>query len=196
MEAIDINESVAELLEVVGLPETFSNESLRNLSDGDSRYLRDLKLNFKTILKGDKLTGKEVALLGIALAANAANDPLQLFFKNLAIEKEATSAEMAEAVACASLLSSNNVLYRFRHFVGKEKYTQIPARLRMNIMMNPVLGKEFFELISLAVSAVNGCEMCVTSHEKSLMELESSEERVFESVRMASVITSLVKVIY
>lgn len=196
MEALAINESAAELLQVVGLPETFTNQSIQALGDADSRYLRDLKLNFKTILKGDKLNAKEVALMGVALASNAANDPLLTFFKTLAVEKEATEAEIGEAVACASLLSSNNVLYRFRHFVSKEKYGQIPARLRMNIMMSPVLGKEFFELISLAVSAVNGCQMCVASHENSLMELGTTEERVFESVRMASVITSMVKVIY
>lgn len=196
MEALAINESAAELLEVVGLPETFTNQSIQALGDADSRYLRDLKLNFKTILKGDKLNAKEVALMGVALASNAANDSLLTFFKKLAVEKEATEAEIGEAVACASLLSSNNVLYRFRHFVSKEKYGQIPARLRMNIMMSPVLGKEFFELISLAVSAVNGCQMCVASHENSLMELGTTEERVFESVRMASVITSMVKVIY
>ena len=99
-------------------------------------------------------------------------------------------------MACASLLSANNVLYRFRHFVNKEKYNEIPARIKMNIMARPVSGKELFELISLAVSAVNGCEMCVKSHEQSLIELGTREERVFEAVRLAAVITSASKVIY
>jgi alkyl hydroperoxide reductase subunit D len=80
--------------------------------------------------------------------------------------------------------------------MNKEKYNEIPARIKMNIMARPVVGKEFFELISLAVSAVNGCEMCVTSHEASLIELGSKEERIFESVRLAAVITSLSKVVY
>jgi len=59
-----------------------------------------------------------------------------------------------------------------------------------------VMGKEFFELMSLAISAVNGCEMCVTAHENSLMELGSSEERVFDAVRIASVVVSATKVFY
>jgi alkyl hydroperoxide reductase subunit D len=66
----------------------------------------------------------------------------------------------------------------------------------MNIMGRPVSGKEFFELISLAVSAVNGCEMCVSAHEASLIELGSKEDRIFEAVRLASVITSVSKIIY
>jgi alkyl hydroperoxide reductase subunit D len=87
-------------------------------------------------------------------------------------------------------------LYRFRHFVEKEVYNNAPARLRMNIMMNPVLGKEFFELVSLAVSAVNGCEMCVKSHEQSVLAAGSNESKIWDAIRIASIITSLGKVIY
>jgi alkyl hydroperoxide reductase subunit D len=80
--------------------------------------------------------------------------------------------------------------------VNKEKYNETPARIKMNIMARPVGGKEFFELISLAVSAVNGCEMCVKAHESSLIELGSKEEKIFEAVRLAAVITSVSKVIF
>ncbi len=44
----------------------------------------------------------------------------------------------------------------------------MPARLRMNVIANHGIDKLDFELISLAVSAVNGCSLCVTSHEKKL----------------------------
>ena len=65
----------------------------------------------------------------------------------------------------------------------------------MNIMMTPVLGKELFELISLAVSSVNGCEMCVKSHEASVLEAGGSEDRVWDAVRIASIVTSADRVI-
>jgi alkyl hydroperoxide reductase subunit D len=61
----------------------------------------------------------------------------------------------------------------------------------MNIMMNPVLGKEFFELMSLAVSAVNGCESCVNSHEESVRKLGSSEVRIFDAIRLAAIVKGL-----
>jgi alkyl hydroperoxide reductase subunit D len=38
--------------------------------------------------------------------------------------------------------------------------------------------------------------MCVKAHEASLIELGAKEERVFEAVRLAAVITSLTKVVY
>jgi alkyl hydroperoxide reductase subunit D len=61
----------------------------------------------------------------------------------------------------------------------------------MNVMMNPVLGKEFFELMSLVISAVNGCERCVTSHENSVKQHGATEQRIYDAIRLAAVIKSL-----
>lgn len=189
------SESTQEFLDFLNLDKDYSSPALDLLEDGKSRYLADLKINFKNSFESEFLSKKEIALLGVALAVNANHRILLEFFTRNASEEEATAEQIAEAVACASLLSANNVFYRFRHFMNKEKYNEIPARIKMNIMGRPVNGKEFFELISLAVSAVNACEMCVKSHEASLRELATKEERIFESVRLAAVITSLTKII-
>lgn len=192
----EVTETIQELLAVVGLDADYRNESLILLEKGNSRYVRDLKLNFSSTFTSGHLTDKECALIALSIAVNNNNKVLTDFFEKLAVAKEATAEEVAEAVGCASLLALNNVFYRFRHFTGKEKYTQIPARVRMQIMSSPVTGKEFFELMSIAVSAVNGCEMCVNAHEKSILALGATEERVFDAVRIASIVTSAGKVIY
>lgn len=191
-----IEEIKIDFLQDLQLEESVQTEALKTLVEGESRYLKDLRVSLKNALSSDDLSEKEVFLLAVSIAANEKNSQLLKYFKEEAKKREASEEEVGEAVACASLLASNNVLYRFRHFTGKEKYQQLPARIKMNIMMKPVLGKEFFELISLAVSAVNGCEMCVNAHENSLLEVGSSEERIFEAVRLASVLTSLGKVVY
>jgi alkyl hydroperoxide reductase subunit D len=190
------SETAQEFLDFVKVEKDYRSDSLDLLEDGKSRYVADLKVNFKNSFESEHLSKKEVGLLGVALAVNASNRVLKQFFRDNAASEGASEAEIAEAVACASLLSANNVLYRFRHFVNKDKYNETPARIKMNIMARPVTGKEFFELISLAVSAVNGCEMCVKSHENSLIELGSREERIFEAVRLAAVITSVSKVVF
>lgn len=190
------SETTQEFLDFVKVDQAYRTDALDLLEEGKSRYVTDLKLNFKNSFESDHLSKKEIGLLGVALAVNAGNRILKQFFRDNAAAEGASEAEIAEAVACASLLSANNVFYRFRHFVNKEKYNEIPARIKMNIMARPVTGKEFFELVSLAVSAVNGCEMCVKSHENSLIELGSKEERIFEAVRLAAVITSVSKVIF
>ena len=189
-------EVINEILTSLGLETGYRTDSLTLLEKGESRYLRDFKLNFNSTLTSEHLSGKEIGLIGLSIAVNNNNKPLTDFYTRFAAQNEATEAEIAEAVACASLLASNNVFYRFRHFTQKEKYGQIPARIRMQIMMKPVTGKEFFELLSLAVSAVNGCEMCVNAHEDSLIKMGTTEERIFDAVRIASLVTATGKVIY
>jgi len=189
-------ELIQEILQTIGVDAAYRTDSLTLLEKGESRYLRDLKLNFTSTLTSEQLSTKECALLGLSTAINNNNKPLTQYYTRYAEEQGATAAEVAEAAGCASLLASNNVFYRFRHFTQKEKYTQIPARIRMQLMMKPVIGKEFFELMSLAISAVNGCEMCVNAHEDSLIKLGTTEERIFDAVRIASLVTATGKVIF
>ena len=189
-------EIINELLQSLGMDTAYRTDSLTLLEKGESRYLRDLKLNLSSTLTSEHLSTKECALIGLSAAINNNNLPLTRYFTRYAEEQGATPAETAEAAGCASLLASNNVFYRFRHFTQKEKYSQIPARIRMQLMMKPITGKEFFELMSLAISAVNGCEMCVNAHEDSLIKLGTGEERIFDAVRIASLVNAAGKVLY
>lgn len=190
------NETVLELIESLGLESGYSSDVLYTLQETDSRYLRDLKVNVSNVLTSDHLSRKETSLLALAIATNNKNQALVEAFKKMASEFSASPDEISEAMACASLLAANNVFYRFRHFVNKQEYNDLPGKIRMNIMMKPVLGKEFFELVSLAVSAVNGCEMCVKAHERSVLELGATEARVWDAVRLAAVVASLDRMVY
>ena len=189
-----MEETIKELLENIRMDSAEEFKMITVLNKVDSRYIRDLKVNVSNVLKSKYLSEKETALLSISVSANTKNTKLIEGFSILAIENGATEEEIAEAIACASLLASNNVFYRFRHFLNKDSYNKMPGKIKMNIMMRPVGGKEFFELMSLVVSAVNGCEMCVNAHENSVLALGSSEERIWDSIRLASVITSLDKI--
>ena len=82
----------------------------------------------------------------------------------------------------------NNVYYRFRHLVGKPSYGEKPARLRMNRLAKPATSKVDFELFSLAVSAINGCETCIQAHEKVVLEGGLTEDQVHDAVRIAATI--------
>jgi alkyl hydroperoxide reductase subunit D len=191
-----MEETKLDLLRDLGLSESFSNKTLDLIVRTEHKYVRDLRMNVKSVMESQNFSLKETHLLAIAILSNNGNQILLESLKTKAQSIGVSDLEIADAIACASLLSANNVFYRFRHFINKESYNTLPARLRMNIMMSPVLGKEFFELISLAVSAVNGCEMCVKSHEVSVLEAGSTEARIWDTIRLASVITSLGKIIH
>lgn len=188
-------ETVEDLKRDLKLKDEADYSLLETMTNGESKYVRDLRVNLKNVLQSEHINEKEALLIALAVAVNEKNKPLIKSFTQLAKEKEAKEVEIAEMLACASLLSTNNVFYRFRHFTGKESYNQMPARIKMNIMMNPVTGKEFFELVSLVISAVNGCEQCVKSHEVSVLNQGGSEERIFDAVRLGAVVRGLSQVL-
>ena len=190
------NETFNNLLIELKVTDYIPSANAQALLNTEARYIKDLKINVSNVLSNTQyLNRKEALLLALSIAVNERFDLLRESFETLAEEAGATQAEIAEVVACTSLMNTNNIFYRFRHFMNKESCSNMPAGIKMSIMMNPVLGKEFFELLSLVVSSVNGCEMCVTSHEQSVMQHGSSEQRVFEAVKLGAVIKGLITVL-
>jgi lipoyl-dependent peroxiredoxin subunit D len=190
------NETFVNLLNDLQIPHYVPTSNVEALIQTDARFIKDLKINVGNVLSNTQyLNRKEALLLALSVAINEKFDLLKDAFTNLAKENGATDAEISEIVACTSLMNTNNIFYRFRHFMKKDFYTNQPAGIKMSIMMNPVLGKEFFELTSLVLSAVNGCEMCVTSHEQSVLQHGSSESRVFEAIKLGAIIKGLITVL-
>jgi AhpD family alkylhydroperoxidase len=49
-------------------------------------------------------------------------------------------------------------------------------------------NKVDFELFCLAVSAINGCEVCLQSHEKTVVDGGLSQDAVIDAIRIAAVV--------
>jgi alkyl hydroperoxide reductase subunit D len=150
---------------------------------------KDTRLNLQAVLEGGSLTPEQRWGIAVASAYAARNDRLKEAILNEA-KKALTNPEpvIEDARAAASLMAMNNVYYRFRHMIGKESYSTKRAGLRMNRLAQVLTNKVDFELVCLAVSAINGCEMCVRAHEKVVLEGGLSEDQVHDAVRVASVI--------
>jgi alkyl hydroperoxide reductase subunit D len=148
---------------------------------------KDLKLNLQAVLGESSLSVAQKYGVALASAIASRSGPLRAF---LAVETRAQAgAEVEEdAVAAASLMGMNNILYRFRHMIGKDAYGQMPARLRMNRLARPAATKADFELFALAVSAIHGCESCVRAHEHSVLEAGLTETQVNDAIRIAATI--------
>ena len=192
METTISNETLLNLFSDLGIDNAFTSPSLNSLSAVNSKYIRDMKLNVSTTLASNNFTRKEAYLIALSVAVNEKHTALITAFENLAKKENATAEEIAETHACASLLSLNNVFYRFRHYMHDNIfYNKQPAGLRMSVMADPTMGKPLFELISLVVSAINGCEKCVVSHENSVKEQGASEPRIYDAIRLGAVIKGL-----
>lgn len=190
------NETVTNLFNDLGIDVSHVSLPLQSLAAVDSRFIKDLKLNVSGVLGSTNFNRKETSLLALSVVANQKHDLLMAAFESKARNEGASDAEIAEVYACTALMNTNNVFYRFRHYMdGVEYYNNQPAGLRMSSMMNPVLGKELFELMSLVISAVNGCQRCVVSHENSVKQHGASEQRIYDGIRLGAVIKSLCVVI-
>jgi len=151
---------------------------------------KDTRLNLQSVLENNSLNPEQRWGVAVACAFAARNE---LIKKALLHEARQALGEKADPIiedarAAASLMAMNNVYYRFRHMVGKESYSTKRAGLRMNRLVQVSTNKVDFELVCLAVSAINGCETCVQSHEKVVIEGGLSEDQVHDAVRIASVV--------
>jgi len=190
------NETFTNLLNDLQIPDYTPSSAAQQLLQAESKYIKDLKINVSNVLNNTQyLNKKEALLLAYGVAVNEKFDLLKDTFRTQAQEAGANDAELAEIVSCTSLMNANNIFYRFRHFMQKDFYTNTPAGIKMGIMMNPVLGKEFFELVSLVISSINGCEMCITSHEQSILQHGGSESRILEGVKLGAIIKSLITIL-
>ena len=165
--------------------------SLDVIIDSLPDYAKDLKLNYSSLVRNNsELTDQQ--LWGTVVASAIATRNASLTAAALAEgSKHLTPTALESAKAAAAIMGMNNVFYRFHHLSSNEKYSTMPARLRMNVIRTHGTDPVDFELWSLAVSAVNGCGKCVDSHEKVVREKGASEDLVLAVVRVASVIHAL-----
>jgi alkyl hydroperoxide reductase subunit D len=161
------------------------NELKQHIPD----YAKDLKINFGNVLdieQHDALTDDQVWGVALATAIATRNKPLIR-----AIEAQASAALSPEylraARAAAAIMGMNNIYYRFLHLASNDEYAKMPAKLRMTVIGSPGIEKADFELMSLAVSAINGCGMCIDSHEKILIKAGVTTQAIQDAVRIASV---------
>ena len=150
-------------------------------------YARDLKLNLSSVLTPGSLNDQQIWGTALASAIASRNKGLQ---EAIAAEAQArlAPAVLNAAKAAAAIMGMNNVYYRFTHLVGSPDYRTMPARLRMNVIGNPGVDRLDFELWCLAVSAINGCGMCLEAHDREVLAKGASREMVQDAVRIASVI--------
>ncbi|MCX6110210.1 MAG: carboxymuconolactone decarboxylase family protein [Proteobacteria bacterium] len=154
---------------------------------------RDLKLNLKKLLSDSSIAGTEASLALLALATSLEAPALSDLALALLADADLSPDQLQEAKESAAIMGMLNTYYRFRHFLGSgqgqayvdEHYKT--AGLRMNSLSKPALGKERFEMLALAVSVVNGCEMCVNAHEQELLKLGASRDKLHDLARLAAV---------
>ncbi|MQT13549.1 carboxymuconolactone decarboxylase family protein [Segnochrobactrum spirostomi] len=163
--------------------------SIDALKDQLPAFAKDVRLNLSTIGSDETLTAQQKYGLFVACGIATRNPEVRAALAAEA-KPHLTPEAFTAAEAAATIMGMNNVYYRFVHLASNKQYGTLPAKLRMNIIANPGVDKTDFELWSLAVSAINGCGMCIDAHEAVLLKAGMPVEQIQTAVRYAAIIQS------
>ena len=153
---------------------------------------KDIKLNLSSVLTEEGaayLSQNQIYSIALASAHATKNQQLVNVILNEAGDT-LSAAEIEAAKSAAAIMAMNNVYYRFVHLAEDKDYTTMPAKLRMNAIANPGVDKIDFELYSIAISALNGCGMCIQAHARTLDKAGISKTAVQSAVRIAAVVNA------
>src|ERR687892_2477558 len=167
--------------------------SLKELADSLPDYAKDLRLNLGSLLSDQTLGDQRKYGLILACAHGTGYRPI-VEAAEAEVENRLSPEAANAARAAAAVMAMNNVYYRFVHLASNPVYGTLPAKLRMNVIGNPGIDKADFELFSLAVSAINGCGMCIDSHEKVLAQHGVKPETIQAAARVAAVVKAVATV--
>lgn len=156
-------------------------------------YAKDLRLNLSGIERSEFLSPEQLYGTMLAVAVGARSPRLLTEVETLVQDKLSVEVQTA-ARAAAALMGMNNIYYRFLHLSSNANYQKMPPRLRMQGLATHGMPTVDFELWCLAVSAVNGCGLCVDSHEQKLRAEGAREEAIQDVVRIAAVLHGIATV--
>lgn len=167
--------------------------SIDNLKASLPDYAKDLKLNLSSLTRSTVLSEQQLWGTFLATAAATRNDAV---FSEVADEASAHLSEEASnaALAAASIMAMNNVAYRAKSYLGAD-YSQVKVGLRMNVISNPGVEKSDFELWSLAVSTINGCEHCTIAHDNVVRSEGLTKEQIWEAVKVAATLQGVAQAV-
>lgn len=154
-------------------------------------FAKDIKLNVQTLLAPGNTPGlTEVQRDGVVLACAYATFQKELvdaLKETLPISQEYDTA----AKSAASIMAMNNIYYRFLHLSEDKEFSKMPAKLRMNVIGKPGIERVDFELMSLAISAISGCGMCINSHVAEVKKAGITNEGIQSAIRLAAVVNAI-----
>jgi alkyl hydroperoxide reductase subunit D len=169
--------------------------SLDALRETLPAYAKDLSLNLSSLAAETLLNDQQKWGAFTASAYAVGQGAVVTAIEAAATEAGLSAEALSAAKAAAAIMGMNNVYYRALHLLSNPEYRTLPARLRMNVIANPGVEKMDFELWCTAVSAINGCGMCLDSHEAELKAAGVPAQQIQAALRIAAVVNAVSRVL-
>ena len=166
--------------------------SVESLCQALPPYARDLGHNLATVAGETVLSEQQKwgALIASAYAVGV-GPVIRELEDGCPLQPDVLNA----AKAAAALMGMNNVYYRAVHLMKNREYATIPVKLRMSAIANPGVPKNDFELWCFTVSAINGCGLCMDSHEDELRKRGVPSSAMQVALRIGAVVNAVSRVL-
>ncbi len=156
---------------------------------GSEPGIGDVYMNLNRQLAEGKLEERQKLLVATAVASATGSAGGTELFAQAAINAGAAKQEVLDAVSVATVCGIFNGYYRFRHQVSEEmraEFENFRAPFNANSFMKTTLQAPDVEAICIAVSSVNGCELCVDGHIRKGKSLGLTTEQIDELIKVAA----------
>lgn len=153
-------------------------------------FAKDIKINLSKLLTEEGsigLTQMQIDVIALA-SAYASKNTFAVESIIQFVAPRVDNQHHNAAKTAVSLMAMNNIYYRFVHLSQDKTFATLPAGLRMQSLSQHGIDKNTFELMSLAISAINGCGMCMDAHTKQLINEGVETSSIQSSIKIAAVI--------
>ncbi|MFA6303736.1 MAG: carboxymuconolactone decarboxylase family protein [Legionella sp.] len=165
--------------------------NIEQLQQSIPDFAKDIRLNVSNLFGNIAQSGlTESQFFGTALAVAYSLNDKQLI-EALKQTGEFSDEVQQAAKTAATLMAMTNVYYRAIHLAENKELASMPANLRMNAIVNPGVPKIDFELYSLAVSAISGCGMCISTHVAQILKHDVDKMGVQTVLRLAATLNAV-----
>jgi alkyl hydroperoxide reductase subunit D len=164
--------------------------SLSQLINALPGYAEDQKRNLAT-LAGESVLSEQQKWGCFLACAYAIGEPVVLGALHEEAQARLSSEAQDAARTVVAIMAMNAVYYRAVHQLPNHDYRKASVDLSMSALTHPGIDRIDFELWSLAVSAVDGCGVCLNAHEMELRGHDVPPDRVLAAIRIAAVVNAV-----
>lgn len=168
--------------------------------DQNSAVLKDLSANLKKYLLQGQLTTAEALLVLYSTGVSLRSLELSKFAEVELRRLEFNDPLMQEIREIVALMKMNNTYYKFRSCISddkdfgtSEKYPR--TGLRMQSLTQRLNQEKDTEIISLSVSILNSCSICVRAHERRMTEIGFTSEKIHDVARLTAISAGLAQLL-
>lgn len=169
--------------------------TLLEIADSLHGYADDVRTNMHKLFSANEIEGltpTQIKMIALASAYAIKDESIARAILSDSQEQPVfTETELNSIKGAVTIMAMNNTYYRFVHLATDKTFSTLQSNLQMDILSNPGIDKNDFELMSLAVSVINSCGYCIDVHVNKLIRKQISHMTIQSTIRIAAVLSAL-----